>query len=80
MKGGKTKGGMYTIGEPGDRTSSPRALPPPPASTRRPACALVAAFNCGGLEPVARAIREKHPTAQSAIAADDDRETPATPA
>lgn len=35
-------------------------------------CAVVVAFDCGNLEPVARDLREQHPTAEIVICADND--------
>ena len=46
---------------PATASSSPRASPPAPASTRPPACSVAVAFDAGNLEPVARAIRAKWP-------------------
>ena len=44
-----------------------------------PGAAVLAAVDCGNLEPVARAVRSRYPAAQIVVAADDDRMTPGNP-
>ena len=48
-------------------------------ATQFPGAAVLAAIDCGNLEPVALAIRAKYPAAEIVIAADDDRQTPGNP-
>lgn len=49
------------------------------AAAQFPGAAVLAAVDAGNLEPVARAIRTKYPSAEIVIAADDDRLTPGNP-
>ena len=49
------------------------------AATQFPGAAVLAAIDAGNLEPVALAIRAKHPAAEIVICADDDRLTPGNP-
>ncbi len=48
-------------------------------ATQFPGAAVLAAIDCGNLEPVARAIRAAHPGADVVVAADDDRLTANNP-
>jgi putative DNA primase/helicase len=45
------------------------------AATQFPGAAVLAAIDAGNLEPVALAIRSKHPAAEIVVCADDDRQT-----
>lgn len=49
------------------------------ASSQFPGAAVLAAVDAGNLEPVAFAIRAKHPAAEIVVVADDDRLTPGNP-
>jgi putative DNA primase/helicase len=79
MPGGKTAGGMFAIGELGDRIVIAEGFATAASIHEATGLGVVAAFTCGNLEPVARSIRAEHPTAQIVIAADDDRETADNP-
>ena len=48
-------------------------------ATQFPGACVLAAVDCGNLEPVARAVRSRYPAAQIVIASDDDRLTPGNP-
>ena len=71
LKGAQKQGTMHLIGgetaklaDLGSneaRSSSARATPPVPPSTRPPAHPVVVAFDSGNLKPVAEAVRAAHP-------------------
>ena len=79
MFGGRKAGCFYMIGDPGERMVIAEGFAT--ASTIREATGLtvVAAFDAGNLETVAKAIRAKWPGSALVIAADDDWETKGPP-
>ena len=75
MPGGRKRGCMFTIGEPGDRIVIAEGFATGASIHEATGLCVAVAFDAGNLEPVAQAIRAKRPDAQIVIAADDDCET-----
>ena len=70
MPGGEAGGGMFAIGEPGDRIVVAEGFATAASIHQATGMGVVAAFNAGNLETVARAIRGRHPAARIIVAAD----------
>ena len=79
LPGGTVKGNRYTIGKPGEVICIAEGFATAASIREATDYAVVVAFDCGNLLPVADAIRAKLPTAKIVICADDDYLTEKNP-
>ncbi|MDP3552642.1 AAA family ATPase [Methylocystis sp.] len=75
LSGGKVSGGHYIIGEIGDEFIIGEGFATCATLHEATGLAVVVAFNSGNLAPVAKKLREIHPSATIIVAADDDIKT-----
>lgn len=71
-KGSRVEGGFFVIGEITDTAIIGEGYATCASIFEATGLPVVVAFNAGNLEPVAKKIRAKHPTARICIVADDD--------
>ncbi len=76
---GRTKGAYFAIGRPADVICIAEGFATAATIHEATGHAVAVAFNCGNLEPVARALRAKFPAARLVLCADDDRGTEGNP-
>lgn len=76
---GRTKGAYFAIGKPPDVICIAEGFATAATIHETTGHAVAVAFNCGNLEPVARALRAKFPAARLVLCADDDRGTERSP-
>jgi len=79
LTGGRIRGCYYAMGRPADVLLLAEGLATASTLHLATGAAVAVCFNCGNLEPVARALRGKFPELRLVICADDDRETPGNP-
>jgi putative DNA primase/helicase len=79
LSGGAIKGRWFLIGEPADHIVIAEGFATCATIHEATGHAVIVAFDCGNLEPVARAIRTMYPALTMVIAADDDASTEGNP-
>ncbi len=79
MKDGKIEAGLFMIGSPNDTLCIAEGVATGASIHEATGHGVAVAFNAGNLEPVARALRTKHPDLRLILCADDDRETQGNP-
>ena len=79
LSGGAIKGHYYIIGNLHDRVIIGEGYATCASVHEATGIPIAVAFDCGNLEPVARALRSKFPDIQIIIAADDDSKTEGNP-
>lgn len=79
LSGGQVQGCYATIGKPSERIYIAEGYATAATIHEATGQAVVVAFNAGNLEPVARVMREKFPSLEIVIAADNDRHTDGNP-
>lgn len=79
LTGGRIRGCYYAIGRPGRSLLLAEGLATGCTLHKATGLAVAVAFNCGNLEPVARALRAKFPDLRLVVCADDDVDTPGNP-
>lgn len=79
LSGGRIRGCYYAMGRPAGALLLAEGLATASTLHLATGAAVAVCFNCGNLEPVARALRGKFPELRLVICADDDRETPGNP-
>lgn len=73
LTGGRVKGCFHTIGEPGETFCICEGWATGASIHAATGHAVAVAFNAGNLEPVAQALRAKHPDAKIIICGDADK-------
>ena len=79
LAGGRKTGCWFMLGEPGEVICIAEGLATAASVHEAIGHAVAVAFDCGNLAPVARALREKYPTAKIILCADDDIATKGNP-
>lgn len=79
LTGGRLAGCYYSIGRPEDVLLLGEGYATCATLHEATGAAVAVCFNCGNLEPVARAIRAKFPGLRLVICADNDTATPGNP-
>jgi len=79
LPGGEVRGGHFIIGKPADVICIGEGYATMATVHEATDHACVVAFDCGNLEPVAKAIRAKYPDAKLVLCADDDHKTTGNP-
>src|ERR1035437_10145164 len=79
LAGGRKAGCWFMLGEPGEVICIAEGYATAASVHEAIGHAVAVAFDCGNLAPVARALREKHPTAKIVVCADDDIATNVNP-
>ena len=79
LAGGRKAGCWYMIGKPDDVVCIAEGYATAASIHEAVGHAVAVAFDCGNLPAVARAIREKYPTAKIVVCADDDISTTGNP-
>lgn len=79
LAGGRKAGCWFTLGEPGEVICIAEGYATAASVHEAIGHAVAVAFDCGNLAPVARALREKYPTAKIVVCADDDIATAGNP-
>ena len=77
--GGKVKGSFHLIGQPDDVLVIAEGYATAASIHEATGHPVAVAFNAGNLEPVAVAMRARHPDARLILAADDDQKTAGNP-
>jgi len=77
--GGATKGAYAPIGEPNGVVCIAEGFATAASIREATERAVAIAFNCGNLEPVAKALRAKHPETGFIVCADNDTKTKGNP-
>lgn len=79
LSGGKMAGGYFAIGKAGGTVCIAEGFATAATIHEATGLPVAVAFNAGNLEPVARALRDKLPTAKLILCADDDAATEGNP-
>lgn len=79
LRCGRTAGGFYLIGVVADVLLIAEGFATASTLHQATGHAVAAAFNCGNMPAVARALRAKFPAACIVVCADDDQQTPGNP-
>ena len=79
LSGGQVRGHYFSIGAASDVVAVVEGYATGASVFECAGCAVAVAFDCGNLEPVARAMRAKFPAARLIICADDDHKTEGNP-
>lgn len=79
LSGGRIRGCYFAMGRPSRELLLAEGLATGATLFQATGHAVAVAFNCGNLEPVARALRDKFPTARIVVCADNDKNTPGNP-
>jgi len=79
LPGGEKRGHYHVIGESGPVVCIAEGYATAASIHEATGYPVAVAFDSGNLEPVASAIRAKHPTAKIVLCADDDWKTPGNP-
>jgi putative DNA primase/helicase len=79
LTGGRIRGCYCAIGVPQDTILIAEGIATAATLFEATGYAVAAAFNCGNLEPVARALRHKFPSLRLVLCADNDTSTPGNP-
>jgi putative DNA primase/helicase len=79
LTGGRIRGCYFSIGKPNGELLLGEGLATCSTLRQATGSAVAVCFNCGNLEPVARALREKFPQLRIIICADNDLATPGNP-
>jgi putative DNA primase/helicase len=79
LTGGRIRGCYCAIGEPQDTILIAEGIATAATLFEATGYAVAAAFNCGNLEPVALALRQKFPSLRLVLCADNDTNTPGNP-
>ena len=79
LAGGRKAGCWFMLGEPGEVVCIAEGYATAASIHEAIGHAVAVAFDCGNLPAVARALREKYPTAKLVICADDDIATKGNP-
>jgi phage/plasmid primase-like uncharacterized protein/replicative DNA helicase len=79
LAGGRKAGCWFTLGEPGEVICIAEGYATAASIHEAIGHAVAVAFDCGNLAPVARALREKYPTAKIVVCGDDDLATKGNP-
>lgn len=79
LSGGRIRGCYFAIGKPFHTLMLAEGLATGSTLHQATGEAVAVCFNCGNLEPVARALRDKFPRLRLVICADNDQHTPGNP-
>jgi putative DNA primase/helicase len=79
LSGGEIRGGYFSIGKPTDVLCIGEGLATMATVHEATGHACAIAFDCGNLDPVAKALRAKFPDAKLIVCADDDHKTTGNP-
>lgn len=79
LTGGRIRGCYFAIGKPFHTVMLAEGLATGSTLHQATGEAVAVAFNCGNLEPVARALRDKFPRLRLVVCADNDTNTPGNP-
>lgn len=79
LTGGRKAGCWFELGQPGDVICVAEGYATAASVYEATGYFTAVAFDCGNLAKVARALREKYPTAKIVICADDDQKTAGNP-
>jgi len=79
LPGGRKGGCWFELGMPGDVLCVAEGYATAASIHEATGYFVAVAFDCGNLGKVAKALREKHPTAKIVICADDDQKTNGNP-
>lgn len=79
LAGGQVRGHYFSIGTASDVVAIVEGYATGASVFECVGCAVAVAFDCGNLEPVARAMRAKFPAARIVVCADDDHKTDGNP-
>jgi len=79
LAGGSISGHYFAIGVPGDVLCIAEGFATGASIHEATGHPVAVAFNCGNLEPVARALRQKYPIARLIVCGDDDSATQGNP-
>lgn len=79
LAGGQKQGCYHAIGKPNGSICIAEGYATAATIHQATGHAVAVAFDCGNLEPVARALRAKYPGVRITVCADDDAETPGNP-
>jgi putative DNA primase/helicase len=79
LTGGRIRGCYFAIGKPFHTLMLAEGLATGSTLHQATGEAVAVCFNCGNLEPVARALRDKFPRLRLVICADNDQHTPGNP-
>lgn len=79
LTGGRIVGCYYAMGRPAGELLLAEGLATGATLHLATGAAVAVCFNCGNLVPVAKALREKFPSAKIIVCADNDRATPGNP-
>ena len=79
LAGGRKAGCWHMLGEPGEVICIAEGYATAASVHEAIGHAVAVAFDCGNLAPVARALREKYPTAKIVVCGDDDIATKGNP-
>jgi phage/plasmid primase-like uncharacterized protein len=79
LAGGRKAGCWFMIGDPAEVICIAEGYATAASVHEAIGHAVAVAFDCGNLAPVARALREKYPTAKIVVCADDDIATKGNP-
>ena len=79
LTGGRIVGCYYAMGRPAGELLLAEGLATGATLHLATGAAVAVCFNCGNLTPVAKALREKFPSAKIIVCADNDRATPGNP-
>lgn len=79
LSGGRIRGCYFAMGRPDRVLLLAEGLATGATLHEATGHAVAVAFNCGNLEPVARALRAKFPALRIVLCADNDQQTPGNP-
>ncbi len=79
LPGGRVSGGCYAFGKAGETVCIAEGFATAATINEATGYPVAVAFNCGNLEAVARAVRDKLPRARLILCADDDARTDGNP-
>ena len=79
LTGGRIRGCYFAIGKPFHTLMLAEGLATGSTLHAATGEAVAICFNCGNLEPVARALRDKFPRLRLVVCADNDQHTPGNP-
>ncbi len=79
LSGGRTRGAWHLIGTPGETICIAEGYATGASVHEATGLAVAVAFYCANLEPVAQALRQRHPQARIIVCADDDYRTAGNP-
>ena len=79
LTGGRIAGCYYAMGRPAGELLLAEGLATGATLHLATGAAVAVCFNCGNLVPVAKALRQKFPSARIIVCADNDRATPGNP-